>query len=252
MSDKTTLGDRMKEYESVSESTLVKNLPVILRVDGKSFHSVTKKYFHQKPFDGDFTYIMDNVAIEMCHMIMNAKFAYVQSDEISFLIHDYKTIETQPWFNNRVQKMCSVGASMAGSLFMMGMIENGIPSATPIMFDARVFTLPKSEVINYFIWRQNDCKRNSVLSCAQSMFSHKELVGLKVPQLKKKMLEKGFDWDSDLEPALQTGRIVFRSEEPEGSDRLKWKIEAMPSLTSPEGADISYEMKNLIYEDGLC
>jgi len=32
-----------------------------------------------------------------------------------------------------------------------------------------------TEVKNYFLWRQQDCTRNSISSAAQSMISHTEL-----------------------------------------------------------------------------
>ena len=44
-----SLGDRMKEYENVTRTYLTRRLPVILRLDGKAFHSFTKGF--EKPFD---------------------------------------------------------------------------------------------------------------------------------------------------------------------------------------------------------
>ena len=37
-----SLGDRMKSYEAVSDGKLVDRVPVIIRIDGKAFHTLTK------------------------------------------------------------------------------------------------------------------------------------------------------------------------------------------------------------------
>ena len=44
-----SLGDRMKRYENVNRTYLTRRTPVIIRVDGKAFHTFTKAF--QKPFD---------------------------------------------------------------------------------------------------------------------------------------------------------------------------------------------------------
>ena len=43
------------------------------------------------------------------------------------------------------------------------------------MFDARVFNIPKEELTNAFIWRQQDATRNAIQMLGQTYFSHKEL-----------------------------------------------------------------------------
>ena len=46
---KDELGKRMKDYENEYNQKLVKKLPVIIRIDGRAFHTFTKKL--NKPFD---------------------------------------------------------------------------------------------------------------------------------------------------------------------------------------------------------
>ena len=44
--DNSNLGDRMKHnYEDVFKYRLPRRIPVIIRLDGKCFSSLTKKYF---------------------------------------------------------------------------------------------------------------------------------------------------------------------------------------------------------------
>ena len=50
---KNHLGNRMKEnYENTYRIKLTRRTPVIIRVDGKAFHTLTRKC--EKPFDENF------------------------------------------------------------------------------------------------------------------------------------------------------------------------------------------------------
>ena len=106
-----SLGDRMKGYENISRIYLTKRSPVIIRIDGKAFHSFTKGFL--RPFDNILMETMAETAKFLAQNISGCKLAYTQSDEISLLLTDYETNETQPWFENNLQKLVSVSASMA-------------------------------------------------------------------------------------------------------------------------------------------
>lgn len=101
----------MKTYESISRNFLTRRVPVIIRIDGKAFHTFTRGL--KKPFD---TRIMDATRRTMkflCRSIQGCIFGYTQSDEIALVLTDYETIATDSWFMYNVQKMCSIAASMA-------------------------------------------------------------------------------------------------------------------------------------------
>ena len=117
------LGDRMKNYENINRVYLTRRMPCILRLDGRAFHTYTKKF--NKPFDYVFMEAMWDTAKQLRQNISGAKMAYVQSDEISILLTDYDTLETEPWFGKNLQKMCSVAASMA-SIFFYKAHDNAI------------------------------------------------------------------------------------------------------------------------------
>lgn len=217
-SDKTSIGDRMKLYEGASKSYLTPRMPVIIRVDGKAFHSYTKEC--ERPFDVDLMKAMDNVAIALCKNIQGAQMAYVQSDEISVLIHGYKKLTSTPWFDGEVQKIVSVSASIAAATMtkespnifarQMEHGDDAIDFVRPAYFDSRVFILPESEVCNYFLWRQKDCSRNSIQMLARSLFSHKECDNKKGPELKEMCLTKGKSWD-ELPTSRKLGRVVHKT-----------------------------------------
>ena len=58
------------------------------------------------------------------------------------------------------------------------------------MFDSRVFSIPKEEVCNCLIWRQQDATRNSIESVGQANFSSKELHKKIATKFKKCYLHK--------------------------------------------------------------
>lgn len=189
------LGDRMKRYEATTRFTLPRRTYTLLRVDGRAFHTWTRGL--DRPYDTEFMSYMDMAAIGLCNAIPGAQFAYVQSDEISILAVDFLDINTEPWFDGVVQKWVSVGAALATMEFNMYVaalyfgrmheMENGgnvddypkiAKKAPNAVFDARVYTIPDLiEVENYFVWRQQDAERNSVMMLARAYASHKQLAG---------------------------------------------------------------------------
>ena len=77
---KDSLGDRMKMYESVPKTYLMKRTPVIIRLDGKAFHTFTRGL--NKPFDKIMVNTMIDTTYELCKNIQGCVLGYTQSDEI--------------------------------------------------------------------------------------------------------------------------------------------------------------------------
>ena len=210
MSDKSDLGNRMKSYESVPETRLMRRTPVILRLDGRAFHTLTRGL--EKPIDWDFMQCMEDTAIALAESIDGCTLAYFQSDEISLLLTDYRTFYTEAWFDYRVQKMCSIASSIASLAFNTSLAENlpDLAKSYKPNFDCRAFNLTKDEVCNYFIWMQRDATRNSISSLAQAHFSHKSLHGVSSSGMQDKlMLEKGINWN-DCPATQKRGACVVK------------------------------------------
>lgn len=226
-------------------------------------HSFTKGF--QRPFDNIFMESIQETAKYLCENIENVKFSYQQSDEISLLLTDYDNINTQAWFNKNLQKMCSIAASMATLEFNRAFERNynlwkskAFPTSylghlnAPItsnevtlletyskamnkgaLFDARAFVLPREEVCNYFIWRQNDCTRNSIQMVAQSCFSHKELQGKSCNELQNMLLtKKDINWNNFSVPEKRGSccaktqiETILDSRTGQEKNRLKWCID---------------------------
>jgi len=184
--DKSSLGDRMKEYEATSQGNVLRRTPVIIRVDGKAFHTFTRCFRDDNapdPFSPVMHRLMMNTARAMLMNTQCAQFVYTQSDEISILLRDWDKHETQQWFGGKLQKMISISAAQASAYFNFFLTREigqlDYVGAVPL-FDSRVFQLPMDEVANYFIWRQQDATRNSVQMLGRHYFSHKEMNGKNV------------------------------------------------------------------------
>ena len=244
------LGKRMKKYESVPKTVLMRRTPVIIRIDGKAFHTFTKGF--EKPFDKILIKTMQETTKYLCENIQGAKFAYVQSDEITIILVDYDTLDTDAWFDYEVQKLCSISASMATMAFNKFLYENvrkfsfnrtEAPARDKLlntyldaikkgaMFDARCFNIPKEEVTNCIYWRQLDATRNSIQMVGQAHFSHNELHEKTCNMIQDMLHEqKGINWN-DYPTYLKRGTAVKRDET--GS----WYIDLdMPQLKGDDRA----------------
>lgn len=216
------IDERMKKYEYVTRNHLTIRTPIVVRVDGKAFHTFTKGLI--SPYDELLSGAMEETLLYLCENVQNCVLGYRQSDEISLLLVDYKTFESQPWFDNNISKIVSVTASMATAKFnesfkrlakekVFQLLDDvyikGISDEerekyvkaleskikTLALFDSRVFNLPREEVANYFLWRQNDAVKNSIASTGQKYFSTKRLNGKNGMQIKGMLLDKGINWE---------------------------------------------------------
>ena len=193
-------------YRSLTDYKLLPNSYVICMLDGRSFSSFTKKHF-AKPFDVDFHSMMNETAKYLCENISGCVLAYVQSDEITLVLKD--TQEQDTMFRYRLCKMLSVFASLATAKFNqlmmmyrmkqgMGINPGDVIEKSPLcQFDCKCWNVPNEQkVLQWLIYRQNDCVRNSKQQFAQTYLPHKELVGLKTDQQVDKVLNlKGMDWN---------------------------------------------------------
>lgn len=207
MSSKDSLGDRMKSYEDSYRISLPIRTPVILRIDGKAFHTYTKGC--KRPVDESLIEVMNETAKYLCRNIQGCQLAYVQSDEISLLLTNYMSLDTQSWFDNNLQKMVSISAGMASAVFtgLSGKIWGGITKLA--FFDSRAFILPKEEVANYFLWRQQDATRNSVQMLARSLYSHKQCTDKNNSELQEMCFQKGVNWN-DCPTSQKRGRCIVK------------------------------------------
>lgn len=200
----TGLGDRMKQYENVERRYLTRRMPVIVRVDGRAFHTVTKGC--KKPFDHDVINAMFQAALDVFSEMQGCKMGYVQSDEASFLLTDFDRLETESWFGNNLQKIVSISASVMTAEFNLCHWSESLPVA---YFDSRAFNIPKEEVANYFLWRAKDWARNSLQMFCRAHFSHKELKGKNTQAMHDMLHSIGKNWTTDCSDVEKNGTWIL-------------------------------------------
>lgn len=236
------LGNRMKTfYEQIPKTKLMRRTPVIIRIDGKAFHTFTRGF--QKPFDEILIKTMQETTKYLCENIQGCVLGYTQSDEITLVLVDYQRFETSAWFDYEIQKICSISASMATmafNKFFRNNVENFVQDCATdyetqglcgegtieyelcqtyekalekgAMFDARVFNIPKEEVTNCIYWRQLDASRNSIQMVGQTNFSHKELHCKTCNDIQDMlMLQKNINWN-DFPTHQKRGTCVIKSD----------------------------------------
>lgn len=269
MANKDSLGDRMKEnYENRFKFKLLRRTPVIVRIDGKAFHSFTRGF--NKPFDKVLSNAMDKTMQQLCENIQGCVFGYTQSDEITLILNDYKTFETSAWFDYEVQKICSIAASMATAYFnrnffnevdrfyefindenfnekklkeyyfvdnydvALKLYDKYSKSIEKMaMFDARCFNIPESETVNCIIWRQQDCSRNSIEMVGRTYFSDKELFKKNCSNIQDMLMEKyNVNWN-DFPTRYKRGCACYKMNRSENeAERGKWVVDYdMPIIT---------------------
>ena len=237
------LGNRMKTfYEQIPKTKLMRRTPVIIRIDGKAFHTFTRGF--KRPFDEILIKTMQESTKYLCENIQGCVLGYTQSDEITLVLVDYQRFETSAWFDYEIQKICSISASMATmafNKFFRSNVENFVQDCATdyetqglcgegtieyelcktyekalekgAMFDARVFNIPKEEVTNCVYWRQLDASRNSIQMVGQANFSHKELHCKTCNDIQDMlMLQKGINWN-DFPTHQKRGTCVIKSDE---------------------------------------
>lgn len=222
------LGDRMKGYEGAWGQVLPERTPVIVRVDGKAFHTATRGL--KKLVDKRISMAMKLTALSLLENMQNAVLAYQQSDEISILMINYKCEFSQSWYGNKVQKIVSVAAALATRHFNECVRDDDELAVREWLFDARTFSLPREEVRNYFVWRQMDATRNSISSLGRCYFSQKEMNGKPSKEVLEMLKRVGVDWTST-HIQDRMGAVILR----DGSEDRYNLLGETPNFVSDKG-----------------
>ena len=193
--------DRMKFYEKTYQTDIPRRMPVVIRLDGKCFHSLAKNC--EKPFDAKLWKSIvkaTQAVLEETH----ARVAYQQSDEVSLLLIDYNKFDSQPWVGGNIQKMVSITAGIMSATFSAEWGKAGY-------FDSRVMAISERDIENYFVWRQQDAMRNAVAMAARTQFSQKQLHEKHIEEQKAMLGTKGFQF-SDYPADFRMGTIITERE----------------------------------------
>jgi tRNA(His) guanylyltransferase len=135
---------RAREY--FHTLTVLPGAWTVLRMDGRGFTRFTERHF-AKPFDPVFADHMVATA-QVLLTELGARYAYVESDEISLLFDPRFTL-----FGRGVEKLVSISAGLASAAFTQAAGEAA-------HFDSRLWLgTSVADVAGYFSWRQSDAAR---------------------------------------------------------------------------------------------
>lgn len=183
--------------------------PFIARLDGRSFHSYTKKC--KRPYDPCISSAMDVTARYLIEEF-GAKLAYWQSDEITLFFFNTNPI-AQHIFNGRAQKLMSVlgaGTSVKFNRAVDQLCEETWIPESDALFDCRVFPVTMEQAVENLIWRQRDAVKNAVTMAAYSVYSHKECLNKHAGDKIKMLRDKGIAFDLDYPAFFRLGGIVYK------------------------------------------
>jgi tRNA(His) 5'-end guanylyltransferase len=223
-----TLEERMLSYRAEFDLRIPRQSYALCMLDGRSFsHMVKKRY--KRPFDDNFIKLMYDTAAYVCSQVQGAKFAFVLSDEISIFFTDKDAPESTLFYDGRIVKLLSIIPAIATSYFNKHVLDDKlaienisasdlkqiVESEPMYQFDCKVWTVPSLyEVMNWFLYRQRDCMKNSKGQAAQAYLSHKQLLNLtsdeQIALLKE---EKNIDWFTNFNDGEKYGRFIYKEKE---------------------------------------
>lgn len=150
--DSDSFDAKMREGEYFHNLRILPGAWVVIRVDGRGFSKFTESRF-EKPFDFKFHEMMAKTT-EVLLQEVQGIYAYTESDEISILC-----APNWDFFDRSLEKIVSTSAGIASSTFTHA-------CQSIVTFDSRVWLgVNKSQVIDYFRWRQADAGRCALNGC---------------------------------------------------------------------------------------
>ncbi|KAK1073428.1 tRNA-His guanylyltransferase [Friedmanniomyces endolithicus] len=193
---------------------------IVVRIDGRGFSKLCKKYNFDKPNDRRALNLMNAAAAEVVRSFVDVVLAYGQSDEYSFVFH-----ESTGLFERRAAKLATSVATAFTAEYCMqwSTFFPDAPLSRPYpTFDGRCVCYPKRRILrDYLSWRQADCHINNlynttfwsmVLKGGMSTTEAEQALKGTVSSDKNEMLFSRFGINYNSEPeAFRKGTVVYRS-----------------------------------------
>ena len=238
-------------YETIPKTKLMRRTPAAIRIDGKAFHTFTrgmKRPFDSiliETMQQTMKYLCENIQGCVLGYTQSDEITLILIDYQKLTSSAWFDYEVQ-----KICSISASMATKAFNKYFYGnaleyilqpesreAIERGLPKLPYIindyygqtddekdyiqtlitasekgaMFDARCFNIPKEEVTNCFIWRQQDATRNAIQMLGQSNFSHKELQGKSCSDIQDMlMIQKGINFN-DMPTEFKRGICCFKT-----------------------------------------
>lgn len=224
--DFESLGDKHKQFENLNQRMMMPNMPIMVRLDGRAFHTFTKGL--KRPYDERMSVCMQETTKELVKQT-NAYVGYTQSDEISLIIPN-------ELFGGRVAKINSILAGIASVAFNK-LIAKHIPEKANALavFDCRCWQYPSYDMyVESLAWREADATRNSLTMACHSVYSHKELHQAGFTKKHDMLHAKGINWN-DYPAFFKRGSYFARRDRLMEIDDETWN--KIPPKNRPESRE---------------
>jgi tRNA(His) guanylyltransferase len=198
----TKLSDRIEEYLDRSDLKLLSRVPIIICINGRAFAKATQLL--DKPYCPKFSECMLSTMVKLCTYVEGAMFAYQHNDEIILITRNDQNSDTHPWYDNKIQKICSVTASIASLHFNECAAKMKLNIPPSCIFTSQIFEVPNiAEAINTFIYKQQQNFHTSIQSaCLYNLLNNHDKNSI------KDMLT-GLDIDGKIDLLSQECKVNF-------------------------------------------
>jgi tRNA(His) 5'-end guanylyltransferase len=150
----SSLKDRIDSYIESSNYRLLTKVPIVICINGRGFNKVTSLI--QKPYCVKFAESMISTMFKLCVEVQGTIFAYHHNDEIVLIAND-RSIDASTWYDNYLQKICSITSSITTHYFNKYAISKELNIMEDAFFTSQVFIVPNlTEAINSIIYKQQN------------------------------------------------------------------------------------------------
>lgn len=246
------LKDRIDSYQESTDFKLLNRVPVIITINGRAFAKATSLL--DKPYCAKFAECMFSTTIKLCNEIEGALFAYHHNDEITIVARNDQSPDTAPWFDNKIQKICSATAAIATSHFNDCANSIELNMLGDPIFTSQVFAVPNvAESINTLVYKQQHNFHTSIQSaCFYELLKKydkntiKEMLGGLSIDEKLELLQQECEIDfNDYPMSFRRGTACYKVPKVvDGIMKNKWFVNSDLPIFTKDQSFLSNIMKN--------
>jgi tRNA(His) 5'-end guanylyltransferase len=246
------LKDRIEGYQAVTDYKLLNRVPIIICVNGRGFSKVTQLL--DKPYCSKFAECILSTMLRLCTDVEGALFSYQHNDEIVIVTRNDQGPETNPWYDNKLQKICSVTSAVATMHFNECASTLKLNVTGDPIFTSQVYAVPTiGEAVNTLIYKQQQNFYSAIQSaCIYELIKKYDknaikdmLSGLNVDE-KIDLLSQECNVNfNDYPVSFRRGVAAYKVPKVTGdSTRNKWYLNPEPPIFTKDQSFLSNIFKN--------
>lgn len=246
------LKDRIDSYQAASDYKLLARLPIIIIINGRSSSKLTQLL--DKPYCAKFSECILSTTLRLCSEVEGTLFGYQFNDEIILVVRNDQHPDTLPWYDNRLQKICSVTSAIATMHFNDCASSISLNLTGDPIFTSQVFVVPTiGEAINTIIYKQQQNFHNSIqFACFYELIKKHDknyikdlLTGLSVDE-KIDLLKQECKVDFNSYPvSFRRGTSCYKVPKiVDGTTKHKWFLNPEPPIFTKDQSFLTNIFRN--------